>query len=254
MRYLICFAVLALVAVIPLLSLAEPVASLKVTPGARPDEIKVEVWLSGCRGLRAYGFQFNFDTTQAALLSLADGSIFGAGTLSVQRQMETDLSRIEAAAVDRRLFSDDQKYFSAEGLVSGNGSLGTFIFSKKGGNPGFRISRIMVMETGELMKDIQIVVLDPTAAVLDQNYPNPFNPETQISFRLSLEGRVRLVVYNILGQEVRTLVDGVKPAGIYSVGWNGRDAMGRRVASGTYIYRLESNGRLIAARRMMLLK
>ncbi|MCB0834841.1 MAG: T9SS type A sorting domain-containing protein, partial [Bacteroidetes bacterium] len=85
------------------------------------------------------------------------------------------------------------------------------------------------------------------------NYPNPFNPTTTIKFALPDAGRVRLVVYNILGQKVRELVDGFKDAGRYEVLWNGRNDKGQLVSSGLYIYRLESV-KGIQSRKMLLVK
>jgi hypothetical protein len=71
-------------------------------------------------------------------------------------------------------------------------------------------------------------------------YPNPFNPATTIPFRLAADGRVTIGIYNILGQHVATLVDGVMPAGSHSVVWNGTTDTGANVTSGVYIARLEA--------------
>jgi len=78
----------------------------------------------------------------------------------------------------------------------------------------------------------------PQAYGLFQNYPNPFNPSTKIQIALPEEGRVRLVVYNALGQEVATLFDGNKGAGFFTTDWNGRNQKGKKVGSGVYLYRL----------------
>ena len=93
----------------------------------------------------------------------------------------------------------------------------------------------------------------PTGFTLGQNYPNPFNPETEISFSLPEMMEVSLTVYNILGQEVRTLVSGEMEAGTHTIYWNGRDNAGNSVASGIYFYRLntESFGR---TNKMVLMK
>lgn len=93
----------------------------------------------------------------------------------------------------------------------------------------------------------------PQEFSLDQNFPNPFNPTTQIGFSLKTSEQVRLVVYNMLGQQVRTLVNDNLAPGTYSVSWNGQDDLGRQVASGAYIYRLQSNS-VSLTRSMMLLK
>lgn len=73
---------------------------------------------------------------------------------------------------------------------------------------------------------------------LDQNYPNPFNPSTTIRYTLAGESDVRLVVYNTLGQQVKVLIEARQGAGRHAVAWDGRDAFGREVATGMYVYRL----------------
>lgn len=88
---------------------------------------------------------------------------------------------------------------------------------------------------------------------LQQNFPNPFNPATTIRFRLDGGARVQLKVYNMLGQEVRTLVHQTLSAGEHSVVWDGRDNSGITVASGVYIYRL-TNGLSASARKMVFMK
>ena len=79
----------------------------------------------------------------------------------------------------------------------------------------------------------------PSLFSLAQNYPNPFNPETRIQYALPAADRVRLTVYDALGQAIRTLVDADQQPGVYSMSWDGRDHTGKAVASGTYHYRLE---------------
>jgi hypothetical protein len=81
----------------------------------------------------------------------------------------------------------------------------------------------------------------PTAFALRQNYPNPFNPETNIKYDLSDQATVTLKIYNILGQEVATLANGLQQAGFYSTEWNGKNQLGSKVAGGVYFYRLEAN-------------
>ena len=83
----------------------------------------------------------------------------------------------------------------------------------------------------------------PGTYTLSQNYPNPFNPTTDIRYQIA-DGRssihTTLKIYNLLGQEVRTLVDGEREAGYYTVTWNGKDYHGQDVSSGVYFYRLKS--------------
>jgi flagellar hook assembly protein FlgD len=93
----------------------------------------------------------------------------------------------------------------------------------------------------------------PDEFAIAQNYPNRFNPVTKIKYQLPQRTEVKLVVYNILGQPVRTLVNGVLNAGYYEVEWNGRNDAGAPLASGVYIYRFEAEG-FQKVQKMILLK
>lgn len=88
---------------------------------------------------------------------------------------------------------------------------------------------------------------------LKPNYPNPFNPSTTISFSLPMNGEVKLDVFNLKGQRVRRLIDSSLTCGEHSIVFNGLDDHGRPVASGIYFYRLQSHGKTIT-RKMMLMK
>ncbi len=93
----------------------------------------------------------------------------------------------------------------------------------------------------------------PTTYVLGQNYPNPFNPSTQIAFELPTRSQVTLTVYNVLGQQVATLVNEQLSAGSYVTEWNGRSLSGVQVSSGIYFYRLQTES-FTQAKKMILLK
>jgi hypothetical protein len=93
----------------------------------------------------------------------------------------------------------------------------------------------------------------PDRFALYQNHPNPFNPTTEISFDLPEAANARLVIYNIMGQRVVTLVDRFTEAGTHSVTWNSTDDQGHRVGSGVYFYRLEA-GAFVDTKKMILLK
>jgi hypothetical protein len=93
----------------------------------------------------------------------------------------------------------------------------------------------------------------PTTYVLYQNFPNPFNPETDIRYQIPESGNVQLVIYNVLGQKICTLVDGQREAGSYTVRWFGTDQSGRSLGSGIYFYRLQA-GDFSETRKMVLMK
>ncbi len=91
----------------------------------------------------------------------------------------------------------------------------------------------------------------PTEYSLGQCYPNPFNPSTVIEYSLSTRGRVTLVVYNTIGQQIATLVNAEQEAGSYAVRWNGATDRGAKVASGVYFYQLRA-GAFVSTKKMML--
>jgi hypothetical protein len=126
-----------------------------------------------------------------------------------------------------------------------------------------------------LVDDIEILALNvvtgigesddvaalPTRFELHQNYPNPFNPSTTIEFAVPTNARVDIKVFNLLGQEVRTLLSGTKAAGRYSLVWDGKDNSGSRVASGIYIYKMKAESRsepngqkYLESKKLILLK
>jgi subtilisin-like proprotein convertase family protein len=125
------------------------------------------------------------------------------------------------------------------------------------GNTGTLVSWGVNEVSGYECEDVASPVEDqllPEAFAVWQNHPNPFNPMTTISFAVPENaGPVTLAVYDISGRLVRTLESGSLAAGQYSRVWDGRDASGRSVSSGTYFYRLSGRG-FSEARKMVLMK
>lgn len=95
--------------------------------------------------------------------------------------------------------------------------------------------------------------LKPVSFVLEQNYPNPFNPTTTIDYAIPRSSDVKLKIYNMMGQEVRTLVSEKQSAGFHSIQWDGTNNSGNLVATGLYLYRIEA-GDFMKIKKMMLIK
>jgi hypothetical protein len=93
----------------------------------------------------------------------------------------------------------------------------------------------------------------PGVYALDQNFPNPFNPTTSIRFAMKERALVTIKIYNVAGQRVRTLIDGVKGAGSYSITWDGKNNLGADVGSGIYFYKMETKG-FTQTKKMVLLR
>ena len=94
-----------------------------------------------------------------------------------------------------------------------------------------------------------IVEMIPVEFALEQNYPNPFNLNTTIDYRLDYAGMVNLVIYDLLGRKVTTLVDEMKSPGSYAVSWDAKD-----YSSGVYFCRIEIGGGMVLTRKMLLLR
>ncbi len=122
--------------------------------------------------------------------------------------------------------------------------------------------------TGEGIELIQIVNNTPTGIdsgtdnipntfILNSNYPNPFNPSTTINYSLSVSADIRLDIYNLKGEMVRSLIDQHQSAGTFEIKWDGRNDKNIRVSTGIYIYRMElqtGNDIVSQSRQMLLLK
>ena len=97
-------------------------------------------------------------------------------------------------------------------------------------------------------RDVDVIVGLPNEFVLAQNYPNPFNPSTSITYQIAVNNLVNLKIYNVLGNEIATLVNEVQPAGKYEITFNASS-----LSSGTYFYKLQA-GNIIETKKMILLK
>lgn len=117
-------------------------------------------------------------------------------------------------------------------------------------HPNFTGAKLVFFTDVEIISDGTLL---PETFALSQNYPNPFNPSTRISFDTPKRAHVTLAVYNVLGQQIRTLVNQELPAGRHSVTWEGDNDSGAKVASGMYFYKLISTD-FVTSRKMMLVK
>ena len=119
-------------------------------------------------------------------------------------------------------------------------------------NKGYGIS---ILDLDAITNSISEINVPQHSSVLSQNYPNPFNPFTIIKFTTeNTEKNTELIIYNLKGQKVKTLVNEVLPAGKHSVIWDGRDYNQQPVVSGIYFYKLNMNGKTEAVKKCLLLK
>ena len=242
-------------------------------PGDGPPKI---VASDGCRVLKSEVTVSQGDTITLPIL-VDDGQEIYSADISVQY----DPQLLTALGVDTTSLTTG--FMSAcdirDGLVRiglagteplrGNGLLAEILFSVLPGvREGAKIPFELTVWLNERVVPEVISVgmvtagrLIPDVFDLAQNYPNPFNPVTTIDFAVPREAgsacdglsQVKLNVYNMLGQEVNTLVNELVEPGYYTVRWNGRDENGREMASGIYFYRMTA-GAFSSTRSMVLLK
>jgi len=183
-------------------------------------------------------------------------------TLKWQTQTEVDNYGFEierkVSSTQSSVGSQSQNTWEKIGFIQGHGnsnSLKEYSFVDNTVLSGKYLYRLRQIDNDGNFKYSSIVEVTslPTKYSLGQNYPNPFNPSTIIKFGLPEASFVTLKVYNMLGQEIKTLVSGYNEAGNYNIKWNGDNNFGNPVPNGTYIYRIISNN-YVKSMKMILLK
>jgi choice-of-anchor B domain-containing protein len=136
---------------------------------------------------------------------------------------------------------------------SGYGCWGAFPFFASGKVLASDVETGLYVVSFSVPTGVDGSVERPIEFAISPNYPNPFNPTTTINYDVPTSSEVMLVIYNVLGQRVRTLVNGVAEPGRYKAVWDGTNDFGLPVGSGTYLYRFDA-GKFIMTEKMILLK
>ncbi len=157
--------------------------------------------------------------------------------------------------IDRAVSDSPNLIWKKIGFVEGHGNSNSpkeynFLDSEvnSAGIYSYRLKQIDNDGSYEFSKTLEINFGSPIKFELNQNYPNPFNPSTTISFNFPKSGVATLKVYNLMGVEIKTLVEGYKEAGIYTVNFNAEG-----FPSGMYLYRLSTNG-FTETKKMLFMK
>ena len=228
--------------------------ALKRADGPQEEGVlRLQVTMASAQNLKGYGFVLQYDTDKYEFVEATEvaGNLLdtGSGQQALFLSSSKTPGRIAVGAMK----------VDGEG-ANGEGNLVelTFRTSEPPLPTDFQFSEGMLVDLDgsvDAIQNIEIgtLKLAPDSFGLDQNAPNPFNPSTTIGYQLPEPDHVRLVIYNLLGQEVRMLVNAPMEAGYYTVDWDGKDALGRQVASGIYMYRMQA-GTFAQTRRMMFLK
>jgi len=218
-------------------------------PPADPDGNRLRfVDIPGRTEIADGGFLFPCDFRGFSSLSQVD-------TFAIR----IDGARVEASGVAISWANNLNTYSSSWKLYSRAGSVLTevadmitttsYTFAATGNRIEFAIIKIGLSTT-----DVKASKNDlPSIFQLEQNYPNPFNPTTKINYAVKEFSHIRIAVYNILGQEVATLVNGELATGRYSIDWNGMNYNNEAISSGIYFYRMTA-GNYVETKKMILIK
>ncbi|HRX51543.1 MAG TPA: C25 family cysteine peptidase [Candidatus Krumholzibacteria bacterium] len=199
-------------------------------------------------------------------VTITDLSVFVDITHTYQGDLIVNLTSPTGTTVrlhNRTGSSADNIYGWYPGDLTPAEALDALVGQEAGGDWTLTVSDNAGVDTGTLNEwCVMVAFSDPSVGVEDvtraglalgANYPNPFNPATTIRFTTPREGPVSLKVFDLSGRLVRTLVDESLSAAVHEVTWRGQDDAGRRVASGSYYYRLSAGGETLV-RKMTLLK
>jgi hypothetical protein len=212
------------------------------------EEMVIDVSLADFAELKGYGFSVNYDAEVLEFVDVvAENSLLGEGELA-QPQIVTQ--------------TDGEVSIAAYGETVTEGDLGVSLVFRTRTEIEESFVEVMESEVRDGNYAVNQVALPapvqiqtrPEAFALKDNYPNPFNPATTIKYALPEAVDVKLEVFNVVGQVVRTLVDGHQNAGRYVVQWDASNESGHSLSSGIYFYRLQAGGEFLEVKKMLLLK
>ena len=190
--------------------------------------------------------------TVSVLVNLGNGTSAGSPPVMVSAQAEAGRVRISWYAPEARdlILTVYRRTLESDWARVGQPSLdrhGQILFEDRDVTPGARYGyRLLAQrsETQMFSSEVWVTASGGTPMVLRlaPSFPNPFASRTQLSYAVPRSGHVRLVVYDLQGRRITTVLDQAQTPGWRSVSWDGRDYRHREVASGTYFARLESGG------------
>jgi photosystem II stability/assembly factor-like uncharacterized protein len=200
-----------------------------------------------------------FVTTTPLPVELTNfSSVVNDGMVNLSWQTATE-SNNYGFEVERSAVNNQALTYEKIGFVSGAGNSNSpknysFFDQPTGGTKfSYRIKQIDYNGNYQYYDAVTVSIDGGQTAELLQNSPNPFNPSTSIKFFIPYNSDVSLKIYDMLGREITTLINGATTAGYHIVYWNGRDNYGSQAASGIYLYRLTA-GNFIETKKMILLK
>ncbi len=226
--------------------------TFKMEKGKNADEFDLIVYLNKAAAVYGISFKLSYDTSLVAPISVA--RTIHTDSMSLSYFFPSGKANAAFAGVKPLTAAGDVARFSFK-VKDISKSKETILFAV---NKFVINEQDVTNDVGSIPVNVREVLNIPTEFSLRQNFPNPFNPATTIRYDIPNNAKVRLTIYNMLGQEIKTLLNQEHSAGTYSVEWNGTDANNRTVASGIYLYKLETissdNSRFVNVKKLILIK
>ena len=239
--------------VVPMMAGLNADARLYLDAGAElprvGEDVVIDVSVADFVELKAYGLNVQFDAEKLEFVkAVVENNLLGEGELAAPRVITKTDGEVAIAA-----YGDD---------VVSEGDLGlSLVFRTKTEieNTFVEVTESEVRDGNFAVNGISLpapvqIQTRPEAFALANNYPNPFNPATTIKYALPEASNVKLEIYNVVGQVVRTLVADHQNAGRYVVQWDATNESGHSLSSGIYFYRLQAGEEFLEVKKMLLLK
>jgi hypothetical protein len=199
-----------------------------------PEEVKVGVKLSNPSNVYAVAWTTRGDFSQVSIDAI-------------------NASLPEGWDMKWNVIGNELRFAAAGTTPMSGGEVATIMIHLKSKESRLSFSTdAMLNENFQSLGSVEVAAI-PTVFALEQNYPNPFNPSTTIRYQIPNDASVNLVIYNVQGQKIRTLISKEQKAGYYSAVWDGRNEAGQTVSSGLYLYRVQA-GSFVATQKMLMLK
>jgi len=225
-------------------------STLEINQISEKDTIQIEIKGENVKGLAEINFDLSYDPFILTILNATSSSL--TKSFSIQR------TTTKAGTVNLDLKS-------SKGIIEDNGALIELKYAVNSPNTtttlhfsnATAIDETSITRNISTLKDGQITIITgvgkvnnelPKTFSLSQNYPNPFNPSTSIRYELPVLSKVKIMIYDILGREITTLINETRPAGRYEIKWNAS-----RFSSGVYFYRIQA-GNFVQTKKLLLVK
>ncbi len=216
----------------------------------RPSDTEIHLVLNLKKTVPIYATELTIGFLASAVGPVSIQKTALSEKMSMESRLEEETVRISLAGIQP---------------ITDEGDVLRLIFNLKGTSTvQFDVKRLLLNEKNMTSEASGVAVgieeeeSIPTTFGLEQNYPNPFNPSTTIRYQLPTASTVSIRVFDMLGQEVRTLLETTQPAGRYSIVWDGTNSAGKALASGLYLYRIQAAGEekqtFTLVKKMVLLK